>query len=299
MLDTPVYLQIFNREQHTNCILNQLRKVKPKKLYIVADGPRRNHEKDLMNCEKTRKTLDRIDWNCEIKTKFFSENKGSYPAYVEGVSWLFKLEEQAILLEDDDFPHPEFFKFCDYFLKKYKNDTRIFSITGNNFWGRYSKNPFLSRFPSAWGWATWASTWNTLDFDFKSAELLKLPIYRKFLYNNFSEYYFYNNYFMSRKNQKMPPNWDFVLIYNCLIKGQLNIVPQLNLVKNIGFGDDATHTNFIDPFNLDIPAANYKLSLSDIDSIYYPNKDYDTYLNKITGPRGMRGLFRSFIQTVL
>ena len=100
---------------------------------------------------------------------------------------------------------------------------------------------------------------------------------------------------MSRKNKKLPPNWDFVLIYNCLINGQLNIVPQLNLVKNIGFSADATHTKFSDPFNLDLPDDNFKLNITDLDCIYFPNKDYDTYMNKITGPRGFRGFFRNLL----
>lgn len=299
MLKTPVYLQLFNREKLTIDLIGQLRKVEPKKIYIVCDGPRSHVVTDHEKCFKVRKALESINWECEIKTKFFDKNKGSYKAYIQGVNWLFAQEERAILLEDDDFPHPSFFPFCEFYLEKYQNDRRIFGITGNNFWTRDISNPFFSRIPSAWGWATWSHTWNNLDFEFKNAELLKYKKYRKFIFNNIFESEFYNKYFMDRKNKIKPPNWDLVLLYNCLINGQLVLVPPVNLVKNVGFFEDATHTNYQDPFKLNLPPIDFEFEFQDTEKIFYPDKDYDTFVNKITGPRGLRGYLSRLVYSSL
>jgi len=36
--------------------------------------------------------------------------------------------------------------------------------------------------------------------------------------------------------------WDYQLVYASLINSWLNVIPAVNLVTNIGFGPDATHT---------------------------------------------------------
>ena len=174
VFETPVFIQIFNRADLFEKILQNVKAIKPKNLYIVADGPRANVESDYENCKKARDVLRKIDWDCDLRTKFFDQNLGSYEAYVQGVTWLFSKEEKAIILEDDDLPHSAFFAYCEYFLEKYKSDQRIFGITGNNFDKSKKYNrPFFSQIPSAWGWATWSRTWNTLDFEFSFAETLK------------------------------------------------------------------------------------------------------------------------------
>lgn len=286
----PVYLHIFNRHDHTKRVLNAIRAVKPRKLYVVGDGPRSWVPTDTAECLSTRKLIEQIDWQCDVSTMYFDENLGSYKAYVSGVSWLFSKEESAILLEDDDLPHVEFFAFCSHFLKVFENDLRVFSITGNNFDKKNEREAsFFSKFPSAWGWATWASRWNGLNFEFDKAMILNEKKYRKMIYSNFYEADFYNQYFLSRMAKQYPPNWDFVLIYNSLINGQLNLVPPTNLVKNIGFANSgATHTNFSDPFSMVLPKSNYVVA-KDEPYTFLPDHAYDEFVNSKVGPRGLRG----------
>lgn len=288
--DVPIYFHIFNRKELTSQVFEKIRIIKPKKLYVTADGPRNTIETDKSECLAARKIIDTIDWDCQLKTQFFDKNYGSYLSYTNGLNWLFSNEKEAVLLEDDDLPHLDFFYFCEYNLNKYRNDNRIFSISGNNFDNNkvYSES-FFSRIPSCWGWATWARTWNTLDFNYTLASRLANKTYSKSVYVNFFEENYYNSYFKSRASKIYKSNWDFNLLYNAFIKGQLTIVPPVNLVKNIGFGDNATHTNYKDPYKMTLPSSSNSFNWENISPIFAYNHEYDSYLSSISGPRGLRG----------
>ncbi|MDB4208817.1 hypothetical protein N9770_05465 [Amylibacter sp.] len=296
----PIYFHIFNRKELTSAVFEQIRNIKPKKLYVTADGPRDSVTTDISKCLEVRKIIDTIDWECDLKTQFFDRNYGSYLSYINGLNWLFSNESEAVLLEDDDLPHPDFFHFCEYNLNKYRYDNRVFSISGNNFdRNNLYDESFFSRMPSCWGWATWSRTWNNLDLEYSLASQLENKIYSKSVYANYFEEKYYNSYFKSRASGEFKSNWDYMLIYNALIKGQLTIVPPINLVKNIGFGADATNTSHDDPFKLSLPTASKSFNFEDINPIFAYNHEYDTYVSSIAGSRGLRGYLSRYKKSLL
>lgn len=132
MFETPILFLIFNRPDVTQRVFEEIKKQKPKFLFIAADGPRENKEGELEKCLQTREIINLIDWDCELKTLFREKNLGCRNAVSSAIDWFFENVESGIILEDDTLPHPDFFRFCEELLIKYKDDERIWLITGTN-----------------------------------------------------------------------------------------------------------------------------------------------------------------------
>lgn len=245
MLETPILFLVFNRPEKTSQVFELIRAAKPKKLYVSADGARASVADEYDKCQETRKLItENVDWDCELFTLFRDENLGCKIAVSEGITWFFKNEEMGIILEDDCLPDMSFFSFCSELLRKYRNDDRVMHIAGTNFVNetlKISDSYYFSIFPNIWGWATWRRAWEKYDSALNS--------YPTFLeqggYNSLFEdsimseyfYYFTNIVFNGKFN-----TWDLQWVYCVLTNNGLCIVPAVNLVSNIGFDVEATHT---------------------------------------------------------
>lgn len=243
-LNTPVLFLVFNRPDTTKQVLEAIRKAKPPRLYIAADGPRINKEGEAERVKEVRSIATNVDWECEIKTLFRNENLGCKYAVSEAVSWFFQHEEQGIILEDDCLPSQSFFWFCEELLEKYKNDFRVWHISGNNFQDgirRGQGSYYFSKFNHIWGWATWANRWSEYDVEMNS--------YGTFLSNNLMNDLFeldqdkkYWSFIFEKVFKGEIDTWDYQWTYTVWVNSGLSIIPNINLVSNIGFGLNATHT---------------------------------------------------------
>lgn len=166
MLNTPVAFIVFNRPDLTRLTFEAIRKQQPAQLFLIADGQRSGHPSDAVQCTEVRKIVERIDWPCEVRFNYSERNLGCKDRIVTGLDWVFSQVEQAIILEDDCLPHPDFFMFCEAMLHRYWDDSRVMVITGNNHQGgrrRGDASYYFSKYPHIWGWATWRRAWNLND----------------------------------------------------------------------------------------------------------------------------------------
>ncbi|MBC5772977.1 nucleotide-diphospho-sugar transferase [Pontibacter sp. KCTC 32443] len=246
-LQTPVLLIIFNRAHTTQKVFDRIRQLRPAKLYVAADGPRPHVPTDQEKCSSARRIVEQVDWECEVKTLFQEKNLGCGVAPATAISWFFDSEEAGIILEDDCVPSKSFFWFCQEILEKYKNDTRIMHIGGNNYlegWRRDSDySYYFSNNVNAWGWATWRRAWKLFDINIPNYPELKQKGYLDGLYLNKIEKAYRlglleKTYTHIQKGDVWDYQWQFTVHSN----SGLCIVPEVNLVRNIGFGEDATHT---------------------------------------------------------
>ena len=249
---TPILFLIFNRPETTARVFERIRAQKPKYLFIAADGGRENrpHEKELV--EETRKIATKIDWECEVKTLFRTENLGCGKAVSEAINWFFNHVEMGIILEDDCLPSDSFFIFCELMLNKYKDDEQIISINGNNYgYSNHLNSYTFTKFMNVWGWASWRRAASQIDYDMTKWSKIKNK--RTFLKKKLGVNFFNNqdlwidnwlNYF-DQSAEKELDGWDFQWIFNQFYKNKLSIIPDLNLITNIGFSGDATHTTFL------------------------------------------------------
>lgn len=241
---TPVLFLIFRQPEVTGRVFEQIRAARPRKLYIAADGPRANRPDDIGECEATRAVVANIDWNCELHTRFLPTNLGLKMAVSSALDWFFQAEEEGIVLEYDCLPELSFFPYCQAMLERYRNDNRIFSITGSNIQAdirRGDGDYYFSRFTGIWGWATWRRSWamwrpSLEEFDvFIEAKVIESMVSDK------KGQAFWIKTFEAVHSGSNLTTWAFYLIYAQIKQGGYCIVPNLNLIKNIGFGSEATN----------------------------------------------------------
>jgi hypothetical protein len=246
MLHTPVLLLIFNRPETTRKIFEVIRKVKPKKLFIAADGPRKDRVGEHEVCATTRAiVVNGIDWDCEVQTLMRDDNLGCGIAPAEAISWFFSQVEEGIILEDDCLASESFFVFCEELLGRYAQNEEVMHISGNNFqfgkkWGEGSY--YFSHYVNAWGWATWRRAWEHYDFMMKSYSEETIDDILKKNLSTKTERKFWKSHFEQVKNGKRKDIWDYQWVYAIWKQNGLTIIPNTNLVSNIGFDSNATHT---------------------------------------------------------
>ena len=241
-MKTPVLFLIFNRLDTTKKVFESIRAAKIPKLYIASDGhrPEKIGEQNIVH-EVRNYILDNIDWECETYTLFRDENLGCKEAVSSAITWFFENEDQGIILEDDCLPDNSFLKFCEDLLDYYKDDKRIWHIGGTNpiDKNKESSEYYFSNYNRIWGWATWRRAWQFYDKDIKEWPKLKKS---KILYSllNAREARTYEKILDEVYNGKID-TWDYQWFLARLLQGKA-IIPKVNLISNIGFGEDATHT---------------------------------------------------------
>ena len=254
---SPVLFVIFNRPDTTQLVFDQIRIAKPKKLYIAADGPRQKFEGEASLCKQTRAITDNVDWDCEVKRLSREENFGCRDGVSAAISWFFSQEEEGIILEDDCLPAKSFFRFCDTLLEKYRDDTRIRHITGCNLqlgkkWGDASY--YFSNRTHVWGWASWRRVWADYDktlakYNADEVRTNMLNIYRD---NMIAGYW--TNIFEGVKAGRIN-SWAYQLDFANFFNHGLTLIPNENLISNIGFVSGATHTVDRDNVYANIPIS--------------------------------------------
>ncbi|MDO8863358.1 glycosyltransferase family 2 protein [Haliea sp. E1-2-M8] len=243
-LSTAVLFLIFNRPDTTAKVFEEIRRAKPPRLYVAADGARDGREGENDRVESARSIATAIDWPCEIKTLFRDKNLGCKRAVGEAITWFFEHEEQGIILEDDCLPHADFFRFTEVVLDRYRDDERVSVVTGDNFQdGKYrgSASYYFSKYNHCWGWASWRRAWRHYQGDIpfwpewsQSAdwcEKMPDPVERRYWAKIFE-----------RVHAGGIDTWDYPWTASLWFQGGLTATPNVNLVSNIGFGPDSTHT---------------------------------------------------------
>jgi len=242
-LRTPVLFLVFNRPDTTQRVFEAIRKAKPPRLYIAADGARTDRPGEAQMVEQVREIAIAVDWPCDVKTLFREVNLGCKYAVSGAITWFFEHEEQGIILEDDCLPSQSFFWFCENLLNHYKQDLRIWHISGNNFYDQDTSDysyTFGGVFGSIWGWATWRDRWSKYDVEISSFEEAQGSGLLRSCYGGGR---IVNSRMKDFKAIRCGLNtWDFQWVFCRWVNSALTIVPSVNMVENLGFGPNATHT---------------------------------------------------------
>ncbi|MDZ7958566.1 MAG: glycosyltransferase family 2 protein [Aulosira sp. DedQUE10] len=246
-MNTAVALIIFNKPDTTAQVFEVIRQIKPPKLLVIADGPRQQHPEDIENCAAARKIIDRIDWDCQVLKKTSDMNLGCKECISTGLNWVFQQVESAIILEDDCLPHPTFFQFCEELLDKYRHDQRIMTISGNNFqFGRRrtENSYYFSRYPLIWGWATWRRAWQQYDLEMKYWVEVRDGNWLQDILDDSTAVQYWTRLFEKCYKGNID-SWAFRWTLTSWLQNGLTILPNVNLVSNIGFSLEAANTKDI------------------------------------------------------
>ncbi len=261
-LKTPVVLLIFNRPDLTARVLEAIRNARPSRLLVVCDGPRPQKAGEAEKVQQTRELIDRIDWQCEVHRCYSDVNLGCFRRVSSGLDWAFNLYEDAIVLEDDCLPHPTFFRFCEEMLERYRHDTRIGCVSGTNFqFGRRrgSDSYYFSRYNHCWGWASWNRAWRGFDARMQAWPEIRDGGYLKDLLGDEKAAKYWAAIFNAVSEDRID-SWAYRWTFTAWRENSLTILPQANLISNIGFTQDATHTRGVDIYaNMAVEPLDFPL----------------------------------------
>lgn len=294
-MDTAVLFLVFNRPDTTRIVFEAIRKARPSRLYVAADGARPDRDEEVKKCAEVRRISAEIDWHCEIHTLFRDTNLGCKKAVSEAIAWFFKHEPEGIILEDDCMPDPSFFVYCSELLEKYRNEPRIMAI-GGNYLAFNEEKPeidkfsyFYTRHIEIWGWATWRRAWDLYDPEASAWGNLHKDWLLEIGDNNkdFKEYW--TKIFNSVYNKQVD-TWDFQWVFSVWYNKGLSILPTKNLVTNIGFNAEATHTKLNDGFLDSLPLQKMEFPLISPPRME-KNKSMDKWLDK-----AVYGVGSSFVE---
>ncbi|CRF33646.1 putative glyocosyltransferase protein [Brachyspira suanatina] len=264
-MNKAVLLIVFNRFDTAKKVFEAIREVKPPRLYVAADGPRKNKRGEYKKCMKVREIIKYVDWECEVKTLFRDENLGCGKAVSGAINWFFENEEDGIILEDDCLPNKSFFYYCEELLNYYKDNEKIMHIGSNHIGEPYSEYTYnFTSIMRCWGWASWRRAWKHFDFTLKRYDYKDIERKIEIIYKDKNMQHYWKSITLCMMNLGID-TWDYQWVISIIANEGLCIDPNINLVSNIGFTKEGTHT-----FDSDCNVAN--LPTYNIEKIIHPPK---------------------------
>lgn len=293
----PVLLNVFNRPNETEKVLSVLKTIRPRVLYIHCDGPRIGRDDDNENVNAVKNIIEeKVNWPCDVHKLFEPENLGCGRGPAAAMSWFFKEVEEGIILEDDCCPNLDFFVYCQTLLEKYRDNDEIGIISGTNF-SRVLNPEYsyrFSKYAGIWGWATWKRNWDLFEYDFDKPSFDFIKKVLPFLKSVKAFDYWFRILELIRKDGQNKTYWDYQLHLCLMYAHKIHILPNYNLVSNIGFGENATHT-----FDSDSRYANR--ATETILPISHPQKIFVDAKNdnKAYASISWKGIIVRFVKRVL
>lgn len=297
-MNVPILFLVFNRPAQTTRVFETIRQARPQRLFVAADGPRPGRAGEGALCAETRRLATAIDWPCEIKTLFRETNLGCGAAVSGAISWFFENVEEGIILEDDCLPNPDFFKFCAVMLERYRDNEKVGTIGGVHCLPaelEMNRSHYASKYFQMWGWASWRRFWQHYDFSMSTATDQGWRDIFRATHPVQLEAKFWHLIYQKLKSGGFD-TWDFQVCFTAWQQRAVHIMPSKNLVSNLGYGSDATHTNFasqmseLSTFPLEVndvlPQLEPKPQIDDL--IFYvrylDSLGYTFWLEQLTAP---------------
>jgi hypothetical protein len=236
---SPLLFLVFNRPEPTRRVFAAVRAARPPRLYIAADGPRSSRPGEAERCDEVRRIVEAVDWPCEVRTLFRQENLGCRRAVSGAIGWFFESEPEGVILEDDCLPADDFFRFCDTALATWRDDARVMHVGGHTLLDATGPDDALfSRLVPIWGWATWRRAWQRYDSEMtRLPRLAELPLQQWYGSQHTQVRKAIEHIHFGRVDA-----WGARWVLGVMADEGFSVLPRVNLISNIGFGPEATHT---------------------------------------------------------
>jgi hypothetical protein len=301
-LTTPVAFIVFNRPDTTERVFAAIAAAKPPKLLVIGDGARTGRPAEAEAVAAARSVIDRVDWDCEVLTNLSPVNLGCKQRVSSGLTWVFEQVPEAIVLEDDCLPDPSFFRFCQELLERYRNDTRVGMISGANFQfgkGRVDASYYFSKYSMIWGWASWRDRWLgsydvTLSEWPRARDGERLTAAMGGAYESA-----YWRKIFARMHRAEIDTWDYQWFFANFLAGRLSAVPAANLICNIGYGQNATHTTNAESLLANMPVVPMSFPLQHpVDVVSSPARDRRTFDMYFQNTKRWRRKLRAALRSI-
>ncbi len=292
---TPVAFFVFRRPMHTRASFAAIRAYRPARLFLVADGPRKDHPEDEQRCLDVRSIVSDVDWPCEVLTNFASDNLGCSWRIPSGLAWVFSHADRAIVIEDDCVASPEFFEFCEQLLRYYETEESVWAVNGNSYQPEVRRGDgsyYFSKYPDCSGWATWRRAWRHYQRDLPFLKEWKRSRSWKACFPTVLERRHFSRVFDDVLKGSMD-SWAYRWLACAIYGGGLSATPNANLVRNIGFDAEGTHTTTPGILHRHCPELLGPLSHP---ANIAADRDADHYLRAVVEGGGWAGLLRWMVR---
>jgi len=238
-ISTPSVLLIaFNRPDSTSRVFEAIRRARPARLFIACDGPRLERPGEADKVAEVRAFASQVDWPCDVQRRFLDHNLGCGHCPATAIDWFLKEAGEGVILEDDCVPEPAFFRFAQVMLERHRKDPRVGIISGTKIALEvdFGASHGFSRVPACWGWATWQRAWDGYQLHPEPVspdEAWTRTLHPKTVRNLARA--------VAEQQGSKVHAWDYQFMLHLLRKGMLTVVPNVNLVLNIGFDGSGTH----------------------------------------------------------
>lgn len=239
----PVALFVFNRPVHTKLTIDALTKneyASETEIFVFCDGPR--SKADLPNVAATRQIVREAQGFKRIEVFEHKENQGLAKSVIFGITQIIERYGRIIVLEDDIVCHISFLKFMNEGLEYYKNEYKVYSITGYTMALKNLRNDncdvYFTRRHSSWGWGTWLRCWQGIDWIVSD--------YQSFFYNKHARKSFSRGgedlpWMLESQMSRKIDSWAIRFNYHCWKNNGLSVASITNLIENIGFDGSGRH----------------------------------------------------------
>lgn len=253
-MPAPIVLFCYNRPSHTEQTLIALSNnslANQSQLIVFCDGPKENASAEQRSKIETVRTLVKSKQWCKEVIVYENEvNKGLADSVIEGVTQMVNKYGKVIVLEDDLITSKGFLKYMNDGLNKYEDCENVMQVSAHCFPAKnISKRnqSFFLPLTTSWGWGTWKRAWDKFDAQATDYELLKTDVDLKDRFN-LNNSYPYANMLIHQMEIKDIDSWAIRWWWSVFKLNGLVLFPDRSLVKNIGFGEEGTHTKVADPF---------------------------------------------------
>lgn len=237
MVQTPVLFETFARPDYARQVWDAIKASKPRSLYFYSNKARSDKPDEIKRNEEVRSFIQEIDWDCELHTWFREEYVDVYTSLKGAVDWVCENEEAWIALEEDVVPTPAFFSFCDQMIDYYRDDMRVWNVSGDNF---LNINPggydyIFSQYHWMYGWATWRNRWLSIDWNnINIDQSIEEGVFDRLFKTRGQRIRIKKALSYKKDFIETTKCWDFVFGLVCDQKGAVEVVPSCHLVTNIG-----------------------------------------------------------------
>lgn len=260
----PVIIPTLCRFEHFKRCIESLRKctfADKTEVVIGLDYPAK--ESHRQGYTKIKAYLNNIEGFTKITILYTDINLGQSANVKRLVEYVKNKYDAFILTEDDNEFSPCFLEFMNLSLNKFKNNTKIFAVTGYLpiEYENMTKNPIvLSRWAFMWGYGLWLDRPSSLQLSECDS------ICRNFCksFKVFKELPAALNMFVVMLKRKERYS-DIIRTVENVLNDRYFLMPSLSMVRNIGQDNSGQHSGINDKIQNQMIAKKYHFSYTQDD----------------------------------
>ena len=238
----PIILFCYNRLdtlRQTVESLQQNYRADESELFIFSDGAKKPEDQPII--DSVRAYLKTITGFKKIIITEAEKNEGLATSIIGGVNEIINKYDKVIVMEDDLVTSRNFLIYMNKGLEFYKDNSKIFSITGFSIpiKGLNENSIYFTQRANSCGWGTWKDRWNIIDWEVKDYPALMHDRAARKAFNKMGSDM---TGLLTKQKLGKINSWAIRWCYHQFKHDLYSVHPVVSKIRNIGYARGATHT---------------------------------------------------------